>query len=138
MSMEDTLNDHLRKKGRKGERIGEVVRSIFESLAFSFKEAVSSLELITGEVIDELLILGGGAKNRLLCQMAADACGINVITGPSEAAVVGNLGLQAVATGKLNSVNDLHELVKQSFPGKVYSPLNTNMWDKQEVKRKGL
>ncbi len=138
VSMEDTLLEYLKKRGQKGDSTPKVVRSIFESLAFSFKEAISSLELITGEMIDELLILGGGVKNRLLCQMAADACGINVITGPSEATVIGNLGLQAVATGRLDSVNVLHELIKTSYPGTIYSPSNDKKWDKHKEQRKGL
>jgi sugar (pentulose or hexulose) kinase len=137
VSMEDMFRDYLRKSSQKGDSTGKVVRSIFESLAFSYREAISSLEIITGEMIDELLILGGGAKNRLLCQMAADACGINVITGPTEATVVGNLGLQAVATGRLDSINVLHDLIKKSFPGTIYYPLSSKKWDKQEEKRKG-
>jgi sugar (pentulose or hexulose) kinase len=137
VSMEGTLKEYLRKKGRKPESTGKVVRSILESLALSFGEAVSSLELITGEKIDKLMILGGGVKNELLCQMTADACGINVITGPAEAAVIGNLGIQAVATGALDSVSGLHELIKTSFPGSVYSPLSEKMWNKHQKQRKG-
>ena len=132
VSMEGTLKEYLKIRGRRAESMGKVVRSILESLAMSFRDAISGLESITGEKIDELLILGGGVKNELLCRMAADACGIKVITGPAEATVIGNLGLQAVATGRLDSVYHLHGLIKKSFPCSIYSPVKTEMWDKPD------
>jgi rhamnulokinase len=137
VSMEGTLTEYLVKRGQKAETTGEVVRAILESLALSYREAISSLESITGGKIEELLILGGGVKNRLLCRMTADACGVNVIAGPAEAAVAGNLGLQALASGRLDSVNDLHRLIKKFFPGPTYSPLNAGMWDSHAKKRIG-
>ena len=55
-----------------------------------------------------------------------------------EAMNAPGFGLQAVATGRLDSVNVLHELIKTSFPGTIYSPPNSKKWDKLKEQRKGL
>ena len=75
----------------------ETVRCIIDSLALAFRRSVLELQALTGRHVDTVHIVGGGARNRLLCQLTADACGLPVIAGPVEAAALGNVLVQARA-----------------------------------------
>ena len=73
-------------------------------------------------------MVGGGAKNRLLCQFTADACGRPVHAGPVEATAIGNILMQAIGRKRLNSIADLRAVVARSFPVTVYEPRDTSAW----------
>ena len=79
--------------------------------------------------IRRIHVIGGGARNRLLCQLTADATGMPVIAGPAEATVLGNLLVQALAPGALPSLDALRAVVRASVPVAVYEPGATAMWD---------
>ena len=79
-------------------------RAILESLAFKYRAVLESLEELTGRRFDEIRIVGGGARNRLLKQWTADATGRTVTAGPAEATALGNIGLQMMATGAVGSL----------------------------------
>jgi len=90
---------------------GEIVRCCLESLALRYRWVVEALEeilasagLSNGRQLDTIRVVGGGSQNRLLNQLTADACGRTVITGPVEAAALGVVMMQAVATGHLANV----------------------------------
>ena len=76
---------------------GETVRLILESLAQAYPRTLRTLEDTVGERLPVLHIVGGGARNELLCRMTADACGGTVVAGPAEATAIGNLLVQASA-----------------------------------------
>jgi rhamnulokinase len=80
---------------------GGVVRLVLESLAESYRNALDELQALTGEVVDVIHVVGGGARNVLLNQLTADACRRRVLAGPDEAAALGNLLVQAYALGDL-------------------------------------
>ena len=80
---------------------GEIVRLILESLAASHADALDGLEAITGTHVDDVHIVGGGARNDLLNQLTADRAGRRVLAGPEEATVLGNLLVQARSLGDL-------------------------------------
>ena len=67
-------------------------------------------------------MVGGGTRNALLCQFTADATGRPVLAGPVEATAMGNVGLQAMARGRLGSLAELREVVARSFPVVAYEP----------------
>lgn len=75
---------------------------------------------IKGQSIDSLNIVGGGSRNRLLNQFAADATGCRVITGPIEGAAMGNLLVQAMALGDLKDIHALREVVGRSVKVETY------------------
>ncbi len=75
--------------------------------------------------------MGGGAHNTLLCQMAAEATGLEVIAGPAEATVMGNLGIQALATGELKTASDIRTLVRNSTALRIYKPRIAEVWSKR-------
>ena len=70
--------------------IGEYVRTIFESLALRYRQVVGMLSEFTGVKVEQLYVIGGGAKNDMLNQFSSNAIGVPVITGASEATAWGN------------------------------------------------
>lgn len=108
---------------------GEFVRAILESLALSYKFALGKLNAITGRKIESLHIVGGGARNHMLNQFAADATGIRVAAGPVESTVLGNILVQAIAEGRIDSIAEGREIVRESFQVKEYLPHNSRKWD---------
>jgi rhamnulokinase len=76
-----------------------VVRCIVDSLALAHRQAIIDVQELSGSAVDTVHIVGGGARNALLCQLTADACGLPVIAGPAEATALGNVLVQARALG---------------------------------------
>ena len=101
---------------------GATARVILESLALTYREMLGRLEKLTGDKIERLHIVGGGSRNELLNQLAADATGVAVIAGPVEATAIGNILIQALALGHIASPEQLRQIVAQSFPTKTYQP----------------
>jgi sugar (pentulose or hexulose) kinase len=77
----------------------EFVRCILDSLALAYRRAVHAAQTLSGQHADAVHIVGGGARNELLCQLTADACGLPVVAGPAEATALGNVVTQARALG---------------------------------------
>jgi len=78
-----------------------VVRCILDSLAVAHRRAVREAQELSGRHADAVHVVGGGARNTLLCQLTADACGLPVLAGPVEATALGNVLVQARAAGAL-------------------------------------
>jgi rhamnulokinase len=110
------------------ETAGEIARCIFESLSFTYRETVESLERITGQSLSAVRVVGGGCLNQFLCQMTADACGREVIAGPVEAAALGSAMVQAVATGHLKNLAEGREALQQSVQFESYFPAQMTAW----------
>jgi len=132
------INAHLEQTGQRPitDR-GEIVRTILEGLAFAYRDALDILENITGAEIEILHIVGGGARNRLLNQFAADATNRTVAAGPVEATSIGNILLQAKALGHVRTLDHLRAIVAASFPVEKYAPKNPGPWDKEYHARAG-
>jgi len=114
---------------QKPESVGEISRAIFESLAFKYKEVVEVLEELTRKEVKILHIIGGGASNNLLNQFTANALDIPIKVGPIEATTIGNILIQAYATGEINDINELRTTVHNSFEIQTFIPQNTKEWD---------
>ncbi len=95
---------------------GPVTRCILESLALEHAATIDVLSAVTGEAPEEVHLVGGGARNRLLCSWTADATGLPVLVGPEEATVLGNLLVQAIAVGEIGSLAEAREVVRSSLP----------------------
>ena len=111
------------------ESVGEISRTIFESLAFKYKEVVENLEELTSKSIKILHVIGGGASNNLLNQFTANALGIPIKVGPVEATAIGNILIQAYALEKINNINELRTIVHNSSEIKTFTPRNTDEWN---------
>ena len=81
---------------------GEIVRCVLESLALAHRRVVRQASALSGREVDVVHVVGGGARNALLCQLTADACGLPVVAGPVEATALGNVLMQARALGALH------------------------------------
>ena len=105
-----------------------LIRCILESLALRYRMVLEWLEQLTGRPIETIHIVGGGARNSLLCQMAADACQRRVLAGPVEATAIGNLLIQIVAHGDVASVAESRQIVRESFETVEYLPQAGQAW----------
>jgi rhamnulokinase len=107
---------------------GAIVRCILESLALKHAESVDLLARVSGRRIDTLHVVGGGAKNELLCDWTAAAAERPVQAGPGEATLVGNLLVQAIARGELGSLAEAREVVRHSFEQRLHEPATDAAW----------
>ena len=104
------------------------VRCILESLALKHAETIDLLAALSGRDLNELHVVGGGARNELLCAWTAQASQRLVLAGPAEATVVGNLLVQAIALGELGSLAEGRELVRRSFTQRRHEPVPDAAW----------
>ncbi len=126
------INRYLAQTGQKTiDDKGQLIRVILESLAFKYRLVMETIEDITGKTIDVLHIVGGGIKNELLCQFAANAIGKKVIAGPAEATASGNIIMQAMATGQIKTLAQGRELIRNSFEVKEYLPQDRETWERE-------
>lgn len=99
------------------------VRSIIESIAAAFADAVSTAAALTGRALDVVHVVGGGSLNALLCQATADRTGLRVLAGPVEATALGNVLVQARALGAAPaSLEELRALVAATQSPVAYTP----------------
>ncbi len=101
---------------------GEVVRSALTSLACKYRLVLERLELVTGREVEVVHVIGGGARNELLCRLTADLLGRPVLAGPVEATALGNVLVQARAVGELGSLAELRAVAAASADPVVYEP----------------
>ena len=97
------------------ETIGQLVRCCLESLALCYAHTLDQLEAVLEHPVDVLHIVGGGSQNALLNELTAAAVARPVITGPVEATAIGNLLVQAVGCGELSGLDELRQVVANSF-----------------------
>jgi sugar (pentulose or hexulose) kinase len=101
---------------------GEIIRAALEGVALKYRSTLDGLENLQGRKIDVVHIVGGGTRNKILCQFAADAMNRTVITGPIEATATGNLLVQAIALGEIRDLEEAREVVRNSFEVTTYHP----------------
>ena len=111
------------------ETTGAFSRCILESLALRYRLGLEELREIYSSPINRIHVIGGGAQNEALCQFTANAVGLPVLAGPIEATAIGNLLVQAMALGHVDSLPMLRDIVAHSFPVKRYDPQQTGEWN---------
>lgn len=100
----------------------QVCRCIFDSLANRYREVFGWLKEFAPFEIDTLHIIGGGSKNYFLDQLTADACGVTVLAGPQEGTALGNIMLQAKASGLVKDVWEMRKIISNSIELKRFEP----------------
>ena len=108
---------------------GEMVRCIFESLALRYRQVLENLRSLSPRAIDTLHVIGGGSRNDLLNQFTANAVGLPIVAGPSEATAMGNVMIQALAAGAASDMAAMRQLINRSIELKTYLPQETDDWD---------
>ncbi|MBV7242665.1 rhamnulokinase family protein [Streptomyces sp. MW-W600-10] len=101
---------------------GATTRCILDSLALAHRRAIHEAQRLADRAVDVVHIVGGGARNALLCQLTADACGLPVVAGPAEAAALGNVLVQARAHGLPGDLASSRELIARTQPLTRYEP----------------
>jgi rhamnulokinase len=116
---------------------GQMTRGCLESLAFAYRHCLDELESLTKRHIEVIHIVGGGSKNSLLNQMAADATGRRVLAGPAEATAAGNVLVQAMADGRAMNLTSIRSIVADSFETIEYTPRDAARWNKEYARCRG-
>lgn len=117
---------------------GEVIRTIFESLALKYRATLDAIREVSTNEIEKIHIIGGGANNELLCQYAANATNLQVYAGPIEATAIGNIMMQAKALGAVSSLGEIRQMVFNSFGTKIFYPQDADSWNTQYQRFKNL
>ncbi len=105
------------------------VRLIFESLAMKYRMTLDLFQTYADFPIERLHIIGGGARNRFLSQMTADAIGKKVIAGPAEATAIGNIMLQAWASNVVASLSEMRQMIADAVRVEEFVPRDKARWD---------
>jgi sugar (pentulose or hexulose) kinase len=106
-----------------------VTRCILDSLALAHRRAIIEAQALSGRHADVIHLVGGGARNQLLCQLTADACGLPVVAGPAEATAIGNILVQARTLGAgPTGLADVRALVRETQPQERYEPRGGQSW----------
>lgn len=111
------------------ETIGQLVRCIYESLAMKYRLALEQIGECTGKKFDVLHLMGGGTKDGFLCELTAQSLGIPVIAGPIEATALGNIVLQLIALGEIESIEKGREIIAENEKVKTFNEEHTPDWD---------
>jgi rhamnulokinase len=133
--MTNAITDYCISTGQKSpESHAEFVRCIFESLSLKYKYFLGKLIKLAPFPIEKLHVIGGGSKNPLLNQWTANAIGIPVIAGPSEATAIGNIMIQAKAANCVESLQEMRQIIRESIPLDDFFPKNKSEWEKAYTK----
>jgi rhamnulokinase len=125
------ISAHCRATGQEPPRThGEYARAILESLALRYRQVLESLETLGGRKIEVIHIVGGGSRNTVLNQFAADCTGRKVVAGPSEATALGNILVQAIGSGQLAGLGEARQLVRTSCEATPVEPHPSSEWDR--------
>ena len=107
------------------------MRCIYESLCLKYRFTAEKLEELCSKNYASINIVGGGTKEKLLCQYVADCTGKKVSAGPVEATAIGNISMQLIAAGVFANVAEARCAIRKSFDVENYAPSaeNKDKWD---------
>ena len=108
---------------------GEIMRCIYQSIAMKYKYTFNKLGEIANKKYTKINMLGGGIKDKLLCRLTADACNAEVLAGPTEATVMGNIAVAYYALDEIKDFADIRKTVSNSTDIKHYLPENPEAWE---------
>ncbi len=125
----ERIREYCRKTNQHvPETVGEIMRCIYESLAMKYRQTFEKLCDCTERDYEVIHVIGGGTKDTLLCQLTANACDRDVVAGPIEATVLGNIAVQLMASGDIESIADARRIIAESENVTKYSPKDTADW----------
>ena len=129
-NMPKRIKKYCEMTGQKvPETKGEIIRCIAQSLAFKYRQTVEGMEDVTGNKYNVINIVGGGIKDKMICQFTANATKRVVNAGPVEATSIGNVIVQAIAMGAIKDLNEGRQIVRNSFDIAEYTPQDNEAWD---------
>lgn len=129
-SMTKAITEYCNASGQQAPSThAEFVRCIFESLSLKYKYILGKIIGLAPFPIEKLHVIGGGSKNPLLNQWTANAIGMPVIAGPSEATAIGNIMIQAKAAGCVGSLTEMRRIIRESVHLEEFLPENKTGWE---------
>jgi len=108
---------------------GAFARIVYESLALKYRMVNEHICMASGTKTKYINIVGGGSKNDLLNQFAANAVGVPVFAGPEEATAVGNAIVQAMGLGVIKNIKEAMSIISKAFRIREFKPVNIEKWD---------
>ena len=127
-SMIEAIQTYCRETGQAvPETPAEICRCIFDSLALRYRQVFGWIKEFystakPSKTISVLHVIGGGSLNKYLTQFTADACGIEVLAGPQECTAIGNIMLQAKASGSVADIWQMRQIIADSVDMTAYHP----------------
>lgn len=104
------------------------MRCIYQSLACEFALTLGEISELTGHTFREINMIGGGTKDKLLCQLTSDAAGIPAVAGPTEATALGNAISTLIALGEISDVSAARRMIINSGMTQKFQPQEHEKW----------
>lgn len=115
-SMIQEIKDECGRTGQRvPETIAEIMQCVYSSLAICYRDAIKKLEELTGKEYTSINIVGGGSRDQYLNERTATATGLEVYAGPVEGTAIGNMIVQMICSGELDSLQSARDIVRDSF-----------------------
>lgn len=122
-SMIRAIKDECARTGQPvPETVGEIMQCVYGSLSLCYRDAIKSLEKLTGKQYTSINIVGGGCQDMYLNERTAETTGLPVHAGPVEGTAIGNMIVQLIAGGDVSDLRAAREMVRQSFAVKMVQP----------------
>lgn len=130
-SMIEAIQQYCRETGQAvPETPAELCRCIFDSLALRYRQVFQWLKEFASFDLNVLHIIGGGSLNKYLNQFTADSLGVEVLAGPQECTAIGNIMLQAKASGDVADIWQMRQIIANSVDMVPYHPTGDKAaWD---------
>ena len=98
----------------------QTIRCVYDSLALCFRNKLEEMKKLSGTDFTCFNVVGGGSNAKVIMQIVADVCNVQVIAGPTEATAAGNILTQAMAYGAVKDLQDARDVVRNSFVPVIY------------------
>ena len=109
--------------------VGEIMRCIYESLALKYRLTFDGIMECTGKTYDRIHVMGGGTKDKLLLNMTAQSCNVDVFGGPIEATALGNIAIQLISSGEIPDISTARKIIAQGENLKHHKPEGRDEWE---------
>ena len=129
-SMIEAIQTYCKNSGQPvPETPAEICRCIFDSLALRYRQVFQWLKEFSSFDLSVLHIIGGGSLNKFLNQFTANSLGVQVLAGPQEGTAIGNIMLQAKASGLVGDIWEMRRIIANSLQLVKYEPADKALWD---------
>jgi rhamnulokinase len=128
--MREAIDSFCRETGQPVPgNTGEYVRTVLESLALKYRYVLEQIESVAGRSFTTIRVIGGGARNDALSHFTANATGREVLAGPAEATALGNVAIQMLASGCVQSLDEARDILERSYTPVKFEPSASSLWD---------
>jgi len=122
-NMKDAFDEYFQKTDQDlPAETGGYFRAAYDSLIFSFRYHIELIERMTGKEISTIHLIGGGCQSPYLTRETANICNRSVVSGPVEAATIGNILVQGIGMGVVENLQQARQLVRKSMSVDSFSP----------------